>query len=90
MWFRLVSLLFLGACFWIGVEIYTQGTAGAFGGALARLGPGSASAPHAMSTLERVQRSASGARDRQLDRIERQLDGPSVGLSDRRSQRPED
>ena len=80
MWFRLVSFLFLGACFWLAIEVYTNGTQGAFGGALARLGPGGGGSGQNVSTLERVRGSASGARDRQLNRIERQLDGPSVGL----------
>ena len=90
MWFRLISFLFLGACFWIGVEVYTNGTQGAFGGALARLGPGGGHSSQNVSTLNRVRGSATGARDRQLDRIESQLEGPSVGLHDRGTYRPED
>ena len=78
---RILSLLFLMACVWVGVEIYTQGTDRAFGGALAGLGPGGRSP--AESTLARVRESATGARDRQLQRIERQLGDGSVGLQDR-------
>ncbi len=77
---RILSLLFLVAGVWTAIEIYTHGTAGAFGGALARLGVGGS---HVESTLARVRGSATGARDRQLDRLERQLGEGSVGLQDR-------
>ena len=80
MWFKLLSFLFLGGCVWVAVEVYTQGTDRAFGGALAGLGSGSSS--QTGTPLERVRSSASGARDRQLQRIEGQLDGDSVGLND--------
>ena len=78
---RILSLLFLVAGVWTAIEIYTHGTAGAFGGALARLGVGGGS--HVESTLARVRGSATGARDRQLERLERQLGEGSVGLQDR-------
>ena len=71
-WLRMLSFLFLVACVWVGVEVYTQGMDGAFGGALAGLGRGGRS--HAESTLERIRESATGARDLQLDRIERQVE----------------
>ncbi len=90
MWFRLLSLLFLVGCIWAGAEIYTEGTAGAFGGALARIGPGDRSLSEAVAPLERIRGSATGARDRQLSRIERQLGDPSVGLRDHRKYRPND
>jgi hypothetical protein len=86
MWFRLVSLVFLFACIWVGVEIYAHGTAGAFGGALSGFAEAHGDA---RSPLERIQGSATGARDRQLSRIEHQLGGPSVGLRDESSD-PED
>ncbi len=81
MTFRILSFLFLVACVWVGIEIHTQGTDRAFGGALAGLGLGGSSP--AESTLARVRGSATGARDRQLERIERQLGEGSVELQDR-------
>lgn len=84
---RLFSIVFIAGCVWIGIEIYTQGTAGAFGGILSRFGSGET---ETQSTLQRVRSSASGARDRQLDRIERQLGDPSVGLRDDGKARPRD
>ena len=63
---------------WVGVTVYTEGMDNAFGGAFARFSSGSAQ--DGTSTLKRVQRSASKARDRQLERVERQLGGQSVGL----------
>ena len=78
---RILALVFLVAGVWIAIEIYTHGTDRAFGGALAGLGLAGGS--HAESTLARVRGSATGARDRQLDRLERQLGEGSVGLQDR-------
>ena len=85
---RLFSFLLLVACLWVGIEIYTQGTERAFGGALSRLG--TSGDEHVESTFERVRRSASGARDRRVGRMERQLGEGSVGLQDRSADRPRD
>jgi hypothetical protein len=68
------------AAIWVGVSIYTEGIDKAFGGAFARFS--SAPAQEQASTLKRIQRSGSKARDQQLDRIERQLGKDSLGLSD--------
>ena len=86
--FRILPMIFLVACVWVCIEIYTQGTERAFGGALARIGV--SGAPHAESTLARIRASATGARDRQLDRIERQLQDGPVGLRDRSADLRED
>jgi hypothetical protein len=59
------------ALVWIGLEIYTEGTGRAFGGALSRLGlvapapGGPATAP-----LDRIRAKATAARDQQLERLE--------------------
>lgn len=89
MWFRLLSFLFLAGCVWVGVEVYTEGTGGAFGGALSRFGSGEVKSQTA-TPLERIRGSASGSRDRQLSRIEGQLEGSSVGLYDNRNRKPAD
>jgi hypothetical protein len=89
MWSRLFSWILLAGCIWVGVEIYIEGTAGAFGGALSGIGSNESSVK-TPTTLERIQGSATGARDRQLSRIERQLGDPSVGVQDHRTQRRED
>ena len=81
MGFKLVSFLFLAACVWVGVEIYTEGTQGAFGGALSGF-RSSDTRSDARPPLERIRGASSGARDRQLSRIEGQLGEPSVGLYD--------
>jgi hypothetical protein len=81
MWFRLLSFLFLAGCIWVGVELYTEGSDRAFGGVLSGFGPGTSS--RTTTPLERIQGAAAGSRDRQLGRIERQLEDASVGLEDR-------
>ena len=37
-WFRILSLVFLTACVWVGIEIYEKGTERAFDGAFAVFG----------------------------------------------------
>jgi len=90
MGFRLVSFLFLAGCVWVAVEVYTEGTDGAFGGILARVRPAASSPASTSTPLERIQRSASGSRDRQLERIEGQLEGESVGLRSARERQLDD
>ena len=84
---RLLPLIIVAGCVWVAVEVYTEGTSGAFGGALAGIGSGDARS-QTVSPLERIRSSAGGSRDRQLGRIERQLEGPSVGLNDKRKGQP--
>jgi len=90
MWFRLMSFLFLAGCIFVGVEIYTKGTAGAFGGALSGISQEGGSSGPAATPLERIRQSTTGSRDRQLSRVERQLGEPSVGLDQRRTYRGTD
>jgi hypothetical protein len=77
---KMIGIGIVVAVVWVGVTVYTEGIDNAFGGALA--GFASKSAGDATSTLKRIQRSASNARDRQLERVERQLGEGSVGLRD--------
>ena len=77
---KMIGIGIVVAVVWVGVTVYTEGIDNAFGGALA--GFASKSAGDGTSTLKRIQRSASSARDRQLERVERQLGEGSVGLRD--------
>ena len=77
---KVIALALLVVAIWVGVTIYQEGAANAFGGLFARFGGTSTHA--ADSTLQRVRAGATQARDRQLRRIERQLGEPSVGLRD--------
>ena len=77
---RLIGIALIVAVVWVGVSIYSEGIDQAFGGIFSRFS--SAPAQQRDSMLKRVQRSGSNARDRQLDRIERQLGKDSLGLSD--------
>jgi hypothetical protein len=84
MWTRLFSLVFLAVVIWVVMEVRTNGTSGAFGGALAWLAPDTGRAGGGESTLVRVQERANVARDQQLHRIESQLgEEGSVGLTTR-------
>jgi hypothetical protein len=76
---KLIAFLFLLACVWVGVEVYTQGADQTLDD-LQSKARGAAAGQE--SAMKRVQRSASAARDEHLDRIERQLDEGSVGLRD--------
>ena len=77
---RLIGIALIVAVVWVGVTIYTEGIDQAFGGIFSRFS--SAPAHERDSTLKRVQRSGSNARDRQIDRIERQLGKDSLGLDE--------
>jgi hypothetical protein len=77
---KLIGISLLVAVVWVGVTIYTEGIDEAFGGALSRFS--STPATQQTSTLKRIQRSGSRARDQQLDRIERQLGKDALGLRD--------
>ena len=77
---RLIGIMLVVAVVWIGVTIYTEGIDQAFGGMLSRFS--SAEAPERSSALKRIGRSGSQARDKQLERIERQLGEGSLGLRD--------
>ena len=78
---KLIGIMLVVAIVWIGVTIYTEGIDQAFGGTFSRFSSTSGT-PQRASTLKRIQRSGSKARDQQLERIERQLGEGSVGLSD--------
>ena len=77
---KLIGIMLLVAVVWIGVTIYSEGIDQAFGGAFSRFS--STSESQRASTLKRIQRSGSRARDQQLERIERQLGEGALGLSD--------
>ena len=77
---RIIGLALLVVAIWVGITIYTEGTSNAFGGLLARFG--STPGHDASSVLKRVEAGTAQARDRQLRRVERQLDDSSVGLRD--------
>jgi hypothetical protein len=74
---KLIAFVFLVACVWIGLEVYTKGADEALGDLRAKA---QGVSDRQASTMQRVQRSASAARDQQLDRVERQLGDGSVGL----------
>ena len=65
-----IGLIVLGI--WVGLEVYTEGTDRAFGGILARFGA-SSQEQAVERPLDNVRGIARGARDEQMDRIERQL-----------------
>ena len=57
---------------WVGMEVYTKGTHAAFGGIFASFVD---TPPHEVrSPLQKIEDRGAQARDRQLGRIERQLD----------------
>ena len=64
-----IGLIVLGL--WVGIEVYSKGTAAAFGGVFARFG---AEQGDLRSPVKRIEDHANAAREAQLDRIERQLD----------------
>jgi hypothetical protein len=68
------GILLIVTAVWVGLEVYTEGVNGAFGGRLAFLGP---EAPQVEEVEhrwagERAADAFRGARDRRIDRIERQ------------------
>ena len=77
---KLIGIVLVVVGVWVGVSIYTEGIDHAFGGLFSRFS--SSPAPERDSTLKRIQKSGSKARDRQLGRIERQLGEGSLGLRD--------
>ncbi len=77
---KLIGITLVAICVWIGVTIYTEGLDNAFGGAFSRFS--SSSEPERASTLKHIRKSGSKARDRQVERLERQLGAGSAGLRD--------
>jgi len=67
---RLVGIIFLVLGIWIGVEVYTEGIDGAFGGIL---GSGT-EVSEARSTPERARDAFQRAYDQSEERVNRQLD----------------
>lgn len=72
---KILGILLIVFAIWVGLTVYTEGTERAFGGFLARFAPASAEGPvgDTRAPLERVRDRANAARDRQLDRINRQV-----------------
>jgi len=68
---RVFGILLLVASLWVGMEIFTEGVDGAFGGLFARKGePAAASVPPTQRARKAVER----AYDRSQDRLERVLE----------------
>lgn len=71
---KAIGILLIVTAIWVGLEVYTEGVNGAFGGRLAFLGPETADqAPEEHRWAgERAADAFEAARDRRIDRVERQ------------------
>lgn len=69
---RLFGLLLILLCVWTGVEIYTNGTAGAFGGLFSRFSE-DLNAPAQRSTPDRAADAFQRAYNKSEDRVDRLL-----------------
>ena len=69
------GILFIVGLLWVGVEIYTEGTEHAFGGAFASVGSETIRADEdsRLSTPQRAGRAWERAQEQANDRLERQL-----------------
>lgn len=72
------GILFIVVAIWVGLEIFTKGTRGAFGGALVSFLPASATADAPEEApLERIRSNVFGARDEREERTYRAAGDPS-------------
>ena len=75
---RLVGIVLAVLAIWTSVEIYSHGTAGAFGGALAGWSGGDDEAPSSaaetLSSARRAGRAVERAHEQQQERYERLMD----------------
>ncbi len=72
---KIFGIFLIVFAIWVGMTIYSEGMERAFGGLLVRFVPATAEARigETRAPLERVRDRANAARDRGLDRIDRQL-----------------
>jgi hypothetical protein len=66
---RLFGIVLIVLAIWVGVEVYTKGVGGAFGGVLA----GATDAPATRSTPDRALDAFQRAYDKSEQRVDRQL-----------------
>lgn len=71
---RVFGILFIVVAIWVGLEVYTEGVSGAFGGALVEVGLAEAEEAPDAPVTERAGRAFSRAYDASVDRVERQID----------------
>ena len=73
---RIVGILAIVLGVWIGMEVFTKGTSGAFGGLLVRLGIEKSTGERidSRSVPTRFTERHYSAHQRGIDRVERQLD----------------
>jgi uncharacterized membrane protein len=67
---KLIGLLLLVVGIWVGMEVYTNGTQGAFGGALARFGHDDGAVQDTRSVPQRAGDAARRARDLDAQRLD--------------------
>jgi hypothetical protein len=73
---RILGIGFIVVGIWVGLEVYTEGVAGAFGGLFERLAPASAfEAPAERSTPDRAVDAFQRAYDQSEGRVDRALAG---------------
>ena len=71
---KLFGIVVIALGVWVGMEVYTKGTHAALGGIFANFAEAPAAGTGApQSTLKSIEQRGNDARDRQLQRIEDQL-----------------
>jgi hypothetical protein len=71
---RIFGILFIMVAIWVGVEVYTEGLAGAFGGTFVEVGLVEPEEALDAPVTERAGRAMSRAYEASIDRVERQID----------------